>query len=119
MKLLYKNVSLLGLSALCLVGCGKRHQANAGQDLPCVDTVVVLEYVHPSQYSQRKIWVADKAGNEFYCNNVSLGHKPTVAPCKGEEVVIERGVNRAGAEYLTVLENLSAQKLKQKYMNQK
>lgn len=112
------KIPMIGFALLTMGGCANTQEQDA-EKFCVVDTVVVLEYVHPSQYSGRKIWVADKNGREIYSNNVSLGPKPAVAPRKGEEIVIERGINRYGVTYVMVRENLAAQRLKQEYIRQK
>ena len=114
-----KKLPVFGFAVLSMFGCGRTDKISDDDRISVTDTVIVLEYVHPSRESGRKIWVADKKGREIYCNNVSLGPKPAVAPRKGEEVVIERGINSFGAQYLIVLENLTAQRLKQEYMKQR
>ena len=112
-----KKIPVFGFVLLSLVGCTKGRETKKQETV--IDTVMVLEYVHPSYYSERKIWYVDKHGNETYCNNVSLGPKPAVAPRKGEEIVVEVGYNNIGTKYVRVLENLNAQDLKAMYLKQK
>ncbi len=116
MKSFLSKMSLSGLALLIVGGCNHKDLARMEQ-IGVRDTVVVLNYVHPSMQSGRKIWMADKNGNEFYSYNVSLGPKPAVAPKPGEEVVVKHGFNKYGSYYVMVLENLSAQRLKAQYVN--
>lgn len=114
MKRLIYKLPLAGATIFGMLGCANNQSAD--ERFYVQDTVVVLNYVNPSMQSGRKIWVADKAGREMYSNNVSLGPKPAVAPVAGDEIVIERGVNTLGVPYMMVLENLTAQKIKQEYV---
>ncbi len=118
MKCVIHKLPIAGLALLSLMGCHRRGIDDMSS-MPVRDTVVVLRYVHPSMYSGRKIWMADKHGNEFYCNNVSLGPKPAVVPNSGDEIFIERGKNMYGTDYIMVLENITAQKIKDAYVNER
>ncbi len=116
-RVLYK-LPFAGFVLLSLIGCNHKDFDEVGQ-LPVRDTVTVLKYVHPSMQTGRKMWVADKFGNEFYSDNVSLGTRPDIIPKPGDKVYMERGFNRYGGEYMMVLKNISAQKHVHASMKQK
>ena len=116
-RVLYK-LPFAGFVLLSLIGCNHKDFDEVGQ-LPVRDTVTVLKYVHPSMQTGRKMWVADKFGNEFYSDNVSLGTRPDIIPKPGDRVYMERGFNRYGGEYMMVLHNITAQNLMVQHMIQK
>ena len=110
------KIPFAGMVLLTLGGCYQNCSNDA--DIETVrDTVQVVQYVAPSYKTGQKIWVTDKSGNELYYNNMSLGMRPDLHPNPGDILFVRRGVNKFKSEYLMVLENITAQKMKYAYAN--
>lgn len=114
MKRVLHKLPFMGLVLLTFGGC-YRHNSN-GADIKTIrDTVKVVRYVHPSQRTGQKIWVQDMRGKELYYKNMSLGMRPDLQPKPGDILFVRRGINKFNSEYLMVLENITANKLRAHY----